>query len=378
MVYDWLEDAPELTEQFPFVEVQFKNTRKGYFLNSEGLDLHKGDMVTVEGNSGHDIGEVTLTGYLVHLQMKKTNFRFDDTDAIKKVYRLAKPADMERYYEAKDKEHDTMIRSRQIAQDLGLEMKIGDVEYQGDGMKAIFYYIADGRVDFRQLIKVLADVFKVRIEMKQIGARQEAGRIGGIGPCGRELCCAKWLTKFQSVGTAAARFQDLSLNPQKLAGQCAKLKCCMNYEVDCYMEANKELPNREIVLQTIDSDYFYFKADILAHTVTYSTSKDGPFNTVTIPARRAFEIINMNKHGMRPERLESDGKAVERVPQFTDGVGDEDLNRFDRSRRSKHGNRNRHERKGGKGGGGNRSEKGSANQGNNEDNHSNSESGKKE
>lgn len=347
MVYDWLEDAPELVQDFPYVEVQFKNTRKGYYLNKEGIELHKGDMVTVEGNPGHDVGEVTLTGYLVHLQMKKTNFRFDDADAIKKVYRLAKPADMERYYEAKEKEHDTMIRSRQIAQDLGLEMKIGDVEYQGDGQKAIFYYIADGRVDFRQLIKVLADVFKVRIEMKQIGARQEAGRIGGIGPCGRELCCAKWLTKFQSVGTAAARFQDLSLNPQKLAGQCAKLKCCMNYEVDCYMEASKELPNHDIILQTLDSDYFFFKADILARTVTYSTSKDGPYNTVTISAQRAFDVYHMNKHGKRPERLESDGKVIEQAPQFTDGVGDEALNRFDRSRRSRngHGGRNKRHQK---------------------------------
>ncbi|MBQ0056238.1 MAG: hypothetical protein KBT20_01165 [Bacteroidales bacterium] len=341
MVYDWLEDAPELLQEFPYVEVQFKNTRKGYYLNSEGLELHKGDMVVVEGNPGADIGEVTLTGYLVRLQMKKYNYHFDDPDATKKVYRLVKPADMERYYEAKAKEHDTMIRSRQISQDLGLEMKIGDVEYQGDGQKAIFYYIADGRVDFRQLIKVLADVFKVRIEMKQIGARQEAGRIGGIGPCGRELCCAKWLTKFQSVGTAAARFQDLSLNPQKLAGQCAKLKCCLNYEVDCYMEAMHDIPNREIVLQTLDSDYFFFKADTLARMVTYSTSKDGPYNTVTISAQRAFEVYGMNKRGMKPERLASGEGEVDQRPEFTDGVGDEALNRFDRSRRRNHGNRNR-------------------------------------
>lgn len=336
MVYDWLGDAPETVDQCDYVEVQFKNTRKGYYLNNQKLDLHKGDMVAVEGNPGHDIGEVTLTGYLVHLQMKKANFHFDDPDATKKVFRLARPNDLERYEEAKAKEHDTMIRSRQISQDLGLEMKIGDVEYQGDGQKAIFYYIADGRVDFRQLIKVLAEVFKVRIEMKQIGARQEAGRIGGIGPCGRELCCAKWLTKFQSVGTAAARFQDLSLNPQKLAGQCAKLKCCMNYEVDCYMEANKELPNKDIVLQTLDSDYYFFKADILSRMITYSTSKDGPFNTVTISAQRAFEIYNMNKHGQRPEKLIADGQVSEEMPQFTDGVGDEALNRFDRRKKSSH------------------------------------------
>ena len=340
MVTDWLEEAPELVQQWPYVEVQFKNTRKGYFLNKEGLELHRGDWVAVEGNPGHDIGEVTLTGYLVHLQMKKSGFHFDDPEAVKKVFRLARPADMERYEEAKAKEHDTMIRSRQISQDLGLEMKIGDVEYQGDGQKAIFYYIADGRVDFRQLIKVLAEAFKVRIEMKQIGARQEAGRIGGIGPCGRELCCAKWLTKFQTVGTAAARFQDLSLNPQKLAGQCAKLKCCMNFEVDCYMECSKKLPAKDVVLQTIDSDYYYFKADILAQTITYSTSKDGPFNTVTISGKRAFEIIEMNKRGQKPEKLSLEEGEVEQLPQFTDGVGDEALNRFDRSRRKN--NRNKH------------------------------------
>ncbi|MBO6012714.1 MAG: hypothetical protein J6P82_04260 [Bacteroidales bacterium] len=334
MVYDYLEDAPELVDECPYVEVQFKNTRKGYYLNKEHLDLHKGDWVAVEGTPGHDIGEVTLTGYLVHLQMKKANFRFDNPDAIKKVFRLARPQDMERYEEAKAKEQDTMIRSRQISKDLGLEMKIGDVEYQGDGQKAIFYYIADGRVDFRQLIKVLADTFHIRIEMKQIGARQEAGRIGGIGPCGRELCCAKWLTKFQSVGTTAARFQDLSLNPQKMAGQCAKLKCCMNFEVDCYMEAQKDFPSKDVVLQTRDSDYYVFKQDTLARTITYSTSKDGPYNTVTISTRRAFDIIEMNKRGQKPEKLSLDGNKEE-IPQFTDGVGDEELTRFDRSKRKK-------------------------------------------
>jgi cell fate regulator YaaT (PSP1 superfamily) len=280
--------------------------------------------------------------------MKKTNFRFDDPQATKKVFRLAKPTDMERYREAKAKEHDTMLRSRKIAEDLKLEMKIGDVEYQGDGNKAIFYYIADGRVDFRQLIKVLADAFKVRIEMKQIGARQEAGRIGGIGPCGRELCCSGWMTKFMSVGTAAARFQDLSLNPQKLAGQCAKLKCCLNYEVDCYMEANRELPAKDIVLQTADSDYYYFKADTLARTIAYSTSKDGPFNLVTISVDRAREVIDMNKHGQKPETLAAEGdEQRETAPEFADGVGDEALNRFDSARRKKKGNKNRGGERGG-------------------------------
>src|SRR5574344_2354646 len=298
---DWLADVPGNAESTDLVEVQLKNTRKGYYHNVNGLDLKKGDVVAVEANPGHDIGIVTLTGRLVKLQIKKDNQK--PAVKIKRNYRKAKPGDMEKYEEAKSKEHDTMIRSRQIAQDLKLDMKIGDVEYQGDGNKAIFYYIAEQRVDFRQLIKVLAEAFRVRIEMRQIGARQEAGRIGGIGPCGRELCCASWMTSFVSVSTNAARIQDISLNPQKLAGQCAKLKCCLNYEVDSYVEAIKDIPNKDIVLQTLDKDYYFFKQDILARTVTYSTSKDGPFNLVTIPASRAFEVYGMNKHGHKPERL---------------------------------------------------------------------------
>ena len=260
--YDYLADIPGNAEATDLVEVQFKNTRKGYYHNSNRLPLEKGDIVAVEATPGHDIGVVTLTGRLVPLQIKKANLKSEQE--IKRVYRKAKPVDMEKYEEAKSREHDTMIRSRQIAKELGLQMKIGDVEYQGDGNKAIFYYIADGRVDFRQLIKVLAETFRVRIEMKQIGARQEAGRIGGIGPCGRELCCATWMKNFVSVSTGAARYQDISLNPQKLAGQCAKLKCCMNYEVDTYVEAGKRLPSKEITLQTQDAEYYFFKADILA------------------------------------------------------------------------------------------------------------------
>ena len=344
MVYDYLADAPELQQECPYVEVQFKNTRKSYYLNSEGLDLHKGDMVAVEGTPGHDIGEVTLTGYLVWLQIKKSGFHIDSPDAQKKVFRLARENDMERYREAKAREQETMLRSRQIAEGLGLEMKIGDVEFQGDGQKAIFYYIADGRVDFRQLIKDLAAAFKIRIEMKQIGARQEAGRIGGIGPCGRELCCAKWQTRFQSVGTAAARFQDLSLNPQKLAGQCAKLKCCLNYEVDCYMEAAKDIPGKDIVLYTADSEYHLFKTDTLARLCTYSTSKDGGFNLVTITAQRAFDVYHMNKRGEKPESLALKDGEVDEVPQFTDGVGDEALNRFDRSKRKKKNKKHNNEK----------------------------------
>ena len=299
--YDWLADIPGNTEEQEMVEVQFKNTRKGYYKNSNKLKLEKGDIVAVEASPGHDIGTVTLTGRLVPLQMRKANIKPDAE--IKRIYRKAKPVDMEKYEEAKAKEHDTMIRSRQIAKNLNLDMKIGDVEYQGDGNKAIFYYIADERVDFRQLIKVLAEAFRVRIEMKQIGARQEAGRIGGIGPCGRELCCATWMTNFVSVSTSAARYQDISLNPQKLAGQCAKLKCCLNYEVDAYVESQKRLPSKEMTLETTDSTFYFFKADILKGTIMYSTDKNFIANAVTITARRAFEIINMNRRGEKPEKL---------------------------------------------------------------------------
>ena len=329
--YDYLADIPGNAEATDLVEVQFKNTRKGYYHNSNRLPLEKGDIVAVEATPGHDIGVVTLTGRLVPLQIKKANLRSEQE--IKRVYRKAKPVDMEKYEEAKSREHDTMIRSRQIAKDLGLQMKIGDVEYQGDGNKAIFYYIADGRVDFRQLIKVLAETFHVRIEMKQIGARQEAGRIGGIGPCGRELCCATWMKNFVSVSTGAARYQDISLNPQKLAGQCAKLKCCMNYEVDTYVEAGKRLPSKEITLQTQDAEYYFFKADILAGLVTYSTDKHLAANLVTLTTARVFEIINMNRRGEKPQRLES-GEAAEPTKP-ADLVEQESLTRFDKRRKNK-------------------------------------------
>ena len=335
--YDWLADIPGNANDSEYVEVQFKNTRKFYFRNSNKLPLEKGDIVAVEASPGHDIGVVTLTGRLVPLQMKKANIK-SEAD-IKRIYRKAKQVDMDKYYEAKAREHDTMIRSRQIALSLNLDMKIGDVEYQGDGNKAIFYYIAEGRVDFRQLIKVLAEVFRGRIEMKQIGARQEAGRIGGIGPCGRELCCATWMTSFVSVSTSAARYQDISLNPQKLAGQCAKLKCCLNYEIDCYVEAQKKLPSREIELETLDSTYYFFKADILANQVTYSTDKSIPANLVTISGRRAFEVIAMNKHGQKPERLDESSLKSKEAEKPIDLVEQESLTRFDRNKKNK-GNKN--------------------------------------
>ena len=336
--YDWLADVPGNTESTDLVEVQFKNTRKGYYHNVNGLDLKKGDWVAVESNPGHDIGVVSLTGRLVELQLKKAYLK--PGEETKKVYRLAKESDMDRYYEAKSREEATMIQSRQIAKDLGLQMKIGDVEYQGDGNKAIFYYIADERVDFRQLIKVLAETFHVRIEMKQIGARQEAGRIGGTGPCGRELCCATWMKSFSSVSTNAARFQDISPNPQKLAGMCAKLKCCLNYEVDCYMEASKKLPPRDAVLETLDNEYYLFKQDILSGMVTYSTDKRLAANLETITAARAREVIAMNKEGRKPLSLAEDEKQKEpeKSKDLLDGA---DLTRFDSAKKKKKRKKNK-------------------------------------
>lgn len=343
--YDWLADVPGNAESTDLVEVQFKNTRKGYYHNVNNLDLKKGDIVAVEANPGHDVGVVTLTGRLVKLQIKKANLKSQDD--IKRIYRLAKQVDLDKAKEAKSREHDTMIQSRQIAKDLGLKMKIGDVEYQGDGNKAIFYYIADERVDFRQLIKVLADTFHVRIEMKQIGARQEAGRIGGTGPCGRELCCATWMKNFVSVSTNAARYQDISLNPQKLAGMCAKLKCCLNYEVDNYVEASRKMPPKDAVLQTADGEFHQFKVDILAGLITYSSDKNMASNLETITAERAKEIIEMNKQGEKPLSLMENGKMKE-TSKSIDLLNESDLSRFDKAKKKKK-NKNRNA---------NRSEKG--------------------
>ena len=357
--FDWLADVPGNAESTDLVEVQFKNTRKGYYHNVNHLDLHKGDWVAVESTPGHDIGVVSMTGRLAELQVRKAYLKSEDD--IKKIYRLARENDMERYREAKSREEATMIQSRQIAKDLGLQMKIGDVEYQGDGNKAIFYYIADERVDFRQLIKVLADTFHVRIEMKQIGARQEAGRIGGTGPCGRELCCATWMKNFSSVSTNAARFQDISPNPQKLAGMCAKLKCCLNYEIDNYMEAGKKLPPHDAILQTQDNDYFMFKKDILAGLVTYSTDKRIAANLETITAERAREIIEMNKEGKKPMSLADDGRQKE-PEKPKDLLDDADLTRFDSAKKKK---KRKKQKNGGAGAGGNNN-KGNAAGGNKE------------
>ena len=330
--YDWLADVPGNNATTDLVEVQFKNTRKGYYHNVNNLDLKKGDIVAVEANPGHDIGVVTLTGQLVRLQIKKANIK--SPEDIRRIYRIAKEADMEKYAAAKAREHATMIQSREIAKGLGLKMKIGDVEYQGDGNKAIFFYIADERVDFRQLIKDLAAAFHVRIEMKQIGARQEAGRIGGTGPCGRELCCATWVRNFSSVSTNAARFQGVSLNPTKLAGMCAKLKCCLNYEVDDYMEAARRLPSREVSLFTLEAEYFMVKTDILSGECTYSTDRKKMANVETISARRAREIIELNRQGEKPLSLLDDG-SVKPEAKSADLLADGDLSRFDKFQKKK-------------------------------------------
>ena len=330
--YDWLSDIPESLQSSDLVEVQFKNTRKGYYLNTERIDLYKGDIVAVESTTGHDIGEVTLTGKLAELAMKNHRYRPDKGEFLH-IYRVARPGDLERWEEAKRREEPTMIQARQIASSLGLDMKIGDVEYQGDGNKAIFYYIADGRVDFRQLIRVLADTFHVRIEMKQIGARQEAGRIGGIGPCGRQLCCSSWMTTFSSVSTGAARVQDITMNPQKLTGQCGKIKCCMNFEVNTYAEAQRSLPDREVVLETSSDSYYHFKTDHFQRQITYSTVRNAPVRLVTISAERAFEVISLNRRGERPEHLEADAGEERRSSRSSDILADNSLTRFDRERR---------------------------------------------
>lgn len=340
--YNWLEGISD-SHDGNVVEVIFKNTRTGYYLNPDSLPLKIGDLIVVEAQPGYDIGQVNMTGRLVKLQMKKADPK--SVQELKKVLHFPNAAEIDKAEEAHAREHETMIRARKIAEDLSLNMKIGDVEYQADGGKAIFYYIADERVDFRTLIRVLADTFKIRVEMRQIGARQEAGRIGGIGPCGRPLCCSQWMTKFVSVGTGAARIQDLSMNPQKLAGQCGKLKCCINFETATYAEAQKEMPSKDVTLETKDATYYLFKPDILARKVTYSTDKRIPANLVTIDAKRAFEIIALNKQGVKVDALLPDENEANTESQnVVDLVEQESLTRFDKSKqrnRNDKGNSNR-------------------------------------
>lgn len=335
----WLDDYP-VNIPSDIVEVRFKNTRRSFYQNVNHLDLKRGDIVAVEASPGHDIGIVSLTGDLVARQMRRIGFNPYNGE-YKKIYRKAKPYDIERWQEAIALEHETMIASRQIAADMGLNMKIGDVEYQGDKIKAIFYYIADERVDFRELIKVFAERFHIRIEMKQIGARQEAGRIGGLGACGRELCCASWMSTFSSVTTGAARVQDISLNPQKLAGQCSKLKCCMMYEYDAYVDARKEFPRLREPLQTEEGEWFLVKSDVLAGTMTFSSSKETMANTTTLPVARVKEIMAMNRQGKRPELLQPVDETGSEVDEPTYRSEEDSITRFDQTKRRKRNGKNK-------------------------------------
>ena len=329
-VYNWLQGVSQ--EQYKdLFEVRFKNTRKGIYRNGSGQSIKTGDMVIVESANGHDLGIVTLEGPVVARQMKCK--RIDpETFEFKRIYRKAKLFDIERWQEAIAREHETMIRSRQIAAELGLEMKIGDVEFQGDGTKAIFYYIADGRVDFRQLIKVFAEEFRIRIEMKQIGARQEAGLIGGLGVCGRELCCSNYISSFQSITTSAARVQDLSLNPQKLAGQCGKLKCCLNYETTAYMDAASRIPKVNNPLEFEDGLAYLMKTDILREIMYFSYDPQSLANLYPLYAEDVWDIIRMNRNGERPASLKDDSTPA---PEFVTAVGDDAINRFDEARKRK-------------------------------------------
>nr|WP_195461229.1 regulatory iron-sulfur-containing complex subunit RicT [Alistipes sp. D31t1_170403_E11] len=334
----WLDEYP-VNIPSDIVEVRFKNTRRSFYQNVNNLPLKRGDIVAVEASPGHDIGVISLTGDLVARQMRRTGFNPFNGE-YKKIYRKAKPYDIEKWQEAIAMEHETMILSRQIAADMGLNMKIGDVEYQGDKIKAIFYYIADERVDFRELIKVFAERFHIRIEMKQIGARQEAGRIGGLGACGRELCCASWMSSFSSVTTGAARVQDISLNPQKLAGQCSKLKCCMMYEYDTYVDARKEFPRLREPLQAAEGEWFLVKSDVLAGTMTFSSSKDAMVNVTTLPVSRVREIISLNRQGKKVEQLQHADDIRPVVEEPTYRSEEDSITRFDQAKRRKRGGRN--------------------------------------
>ncbi len=353
--YDWLEEINELDEYNQVVEVRFKNTRKAYYQNSNDLPLKKGDVVAVESSPGHDIGIVSLTGQMVRFRMLKETQAVNMPE-LKKIYRKAKPADIDKWREAIEREHPTMIRSRQISADLQLDMKIGDVEYQGDGTKAIFYYIADERVDFRQLIKVLAEQFRIRIEMRQIGARQEAGRIGGIGSCGRELCCSSWMKNFVSVTTNAARYQEVSLNPQKLAGQCGKLKCCLNYELDAYLDAQADFPDTSIMLKTKKGQAFHQKTDVFKGLMWYMYEEEDKKALTCMTVETIKDVIKQNRKNNFPEKLvgvEESASAMAGVVEYQNTVGMESLTRFEdkpdpkqkRRQNNKKGNRPKNQRR---------------------------------
>ena len=334
-VFNWLETIPDNIFAGSMVEVRFKNTRKGYYINNSGQPLRKGDVVAVEGTPGHDVGIVSLTGELVTLQMKRYNVPLAN---LKKIYRKAKTNDVEKWFQAIEKEPETIRMARQIASNLGLDMKISDVEFQGDKTKAIFYYISDDRVDFRQLIKEYADCFKVRIEMKQIGARQEAGKVGGIGTCGRELCCASWMSTFASVSTSAARYQEMTLNPQKLAGQCGKLKCCLNYELKCYLDAQADFPDVSKPLETEQGKAYHSKTDVYRRIMWFSFEKDNE-NAAFIPldVDVVKEFIRLNQQGIVLKDLATNSgmQIKEPVINYQNAVGEDSINRFEEKRRKK-------------------------------------------
>lgn len=345
--FNWLKDLPESPEESEIVEIRFKNTRKGFFRNVNGLRLEIGDIVAVEASPGHDIGRVSMVGYLVDEQLKKLKIH-PSPDDMKKVYRKAKPVDIQKWEEAKKLETTTMLRSRKISEELKLNMKIGDVEYQGDKTKAIFYYIADERVDFRQLIKVLADEFRVRIEMRQIGARQEAGRIGGIGSCGRELCCSTYITNFISVTTTHAKYQELSLNPQKLAGQCSKLKCCLNFELDCYVDAQRSFPPKDIPLEAMDCTAYFQKLEVHKGLYWYSTDPHSSANLVALPVTRVKEIQAINRKGKKVDKLQLITDLIDSAPVSQDLLKNNSLTRFDppekKANQIKHQNKRKNRR----------------------------------
>jgi len=342
--FNWLKDIPENPVENDIMEIRFKNTRKGFFRNVNGLRLEIGDIVAVEASPGHDIGRVSMTGYLIEEQLKKIKVH-PSPDDMKKIYRKAKPVDIQKWEEAKKLETTTMLRSRQISEELKLNMKIGDVEYQGDKTKAIFYYIADERVDFRQLIKVLADEFRVRIEMRQIGARQEAGRIGGIGSCGRELCCSTYITNFISVTTTHAKYQELSLNPQKLAGQCSKLKCCLNFELDCYVDAQRSFPPKDIPLEAMDCTAYFQKLEVHKGIYWYSTDAHSTANLIALPVQRVKEIQALNRKGKKVDRLKAISDSQDLAPVSQDLLKNNSLTRFDPPERKGQPNKNPNRRK---------------------------------
>jgi len=345
-IFNWLYDIPHNGTESDLVEIRFKNTRKGFYKNVNKLRLNKGDIVAVEASPGHDIGIVSLTGDLVNFQIKKTGVTFANADEIKKVYRVAKAIDLEKWYQAIEAENTTMLKARNIAIRLNLDMKIGDVEYQGDKTKAIFYYIADDRVDFRELIKIYAEEFRVRIEMKQIGARQEAGRIGGIGTCGRELCCSTWLTNFISVTTNSARYQEVSLNPTKLAGQCGKLKCCLNYELKAYMDAQQDFPDTSLPLELLDGTAYHQKTDIFRRIMWFSYSKDDATNPIPVDVERVKEIQELNQKGVKVKSI-TEAPIVTNVKKeldFQNPIGTDSITRFEDHKKNSKSKKKRHKK----------------------------------